>query len=258
MTLKVLIVEDEIPAQMNLKRALQHNFDDLEVVGTTQSIRSTVEWLDDPGNKADIIFMDVELSDGKCFEVFKQTEVRPKVIITTAYDEYAIKAFRVNSVDYLLKPLDTQELIEAVGKCRERMADSKNTASGNEWVEQIIRSQKEYKRRFTVKLGDKIIIIAVTDIAYVYSETKTTYIVTFDGNRYITDLSLDSIMPLLDPGEFFRVSRACIATVSSIKSVMKHLGGRLKVVLEPPVGEELFVSRSRTQQFLNWLEGENG
>ncbi len=204
--MKVLIVEDEIMAQRSLTRLLAQHFPDMEVVGTTSSVKGTVAWLEDPSNKADVIFMDVELADGICFEIFRQTDVKAKVIMTTAYDSYALKAFEAGSVDYLLKPVDSSALKRAVARVR--------MSGGNIDIEALAKlmegsktTKKEYKERYIVRFNDRIIPLNTSDIAYVYSEEKNNYLVTFDDQRYIIDSSLDVIGDELNPENFFRVSR---------------------------------------------------
>ena len=180
--MRVFIIEDEIPTQINLKRALRQNFDDVEFVGTADSIVSAVEWLSDPDNQTDIVFMDVELSDGVCFEIFNRVKIDAKVIITTAYDNYAIKAFKCNCVDYLLKPIDNRELVAAVERCR-AMIDSQPIDDGIEInpMPLVGMTNREYKQRFVVKIGDHIIVIPTEDIAYFISKEKTSYIITKDA-----------------------------------------------------------------------------
>ena len=204
--------------------------------------------------------MDVELSDGKSFEIFKKIEVKPKVIITTAYDNYAISAFKTNCIDYILKPISIPELKVAVDKCISDINKKEKSNSNTQLkdLEQIINlGKKEYKERFAVKIGAKINIINVSDIAYFISENKSSYIITSDSKKYLIDQSLDLIIDLLNPKEFFRVSRNCIASISSISSVYKHgTTGKLKITLLPQEPEDIFVSRTRTQDFLKWLNGE--
>lgn len=177
--MKVFIVEDEFAAQANLRRMLAANFNDIEIVGVADSVYSAVLWLQH--NEADLIFMDVELSDGVCFEIFQQVDVTAKVIITTAYDNYAIKAFRVNSIDYLLKPIDTELLIEAVAKCRQ----STDTQPTGQKFRALYAEQPTttFKQRFIVRLGDQIRIVKVDEIAYFISKDKTTYLVTNTEKR---------------------------------------------------------------------------
>lgn len=251
--MNVLIVEDEIMAQKSLQRVLLQNFPDMDIVGCTTSVKTTVEWLRKPENHADIIFMDVELSDGICFEIFRQTEVKAKVIMTTAYDSYALKAFEAGSVDYLLKPIDPDSLKRAVARCR--MSGGRIDA---EALLKVLGSanvpKKEYKERYVVRFNDRIVPLQTSNIAYVYSEDKTNYLVTFDDQRYIIDSSLDVITEELDPEHFFRISRSCIVQMKAITSIIKQGGGRLKIVPEPKASFEMTVSRSRVDDFLTWLE----
>ncbi len=251
--MKVLIIEDEIMAQKSLTRLLAQNFPDINIVGYASSIKSAVTWLKTPENVADIIFMDVELSDGECFEIFRQTDVKAKVIMTTAYDSYALKAFEAGSIDYLLKPIDPSALKRAVARCR--------MSGGNINVESLLKAvggdraqKKEYKERYIVRFNDRIIPLLTSNIAYIYSEDKTNYLVTFDDQRYIIDSSLDVISEELNPSDFFRISRSCIVSMKAIGSIIKQQGGRLRVVATPEPLFEMTVSRSRVEDFLEWLE----
>ena len=248
--MKVLIVEDEIMAQKSLTRTLTQNFPDLDIVGMTGSVKDTVEWLEN--NQTDLIFMDVELSDGVCFEIFRQTDVKAKVIMTTAYDSYALKAFEAGSVDYLLKPIDVTDLQRAVGRCR--------TRENNINIEALMKvlstqaPQKEYKERYIIKINDRIVPLNVSDIAYIYSEDKNNYLVTTEGQKYIIDSSLDVMNEELDPKTFFRISRNCIISMQSIQSIVKQPGGRLRINAYPAPPYEMTVSRSRVDDFFLWLE----
>ncbi len=251
--MNVLIVEDEIMAQKSLTRLLTQNFPDMNIVGYSSSIKGTVEWLKTPENTADIIFMDVELSDGECFEIFRQFDVKSKVIMTTAYDSYAVKAFEAGSIDYLLKPISLDSLERAVARCR--------ASVGNIDVESLLKAvgvniapKREFKERYIVKINDRIIPLQTSEIAYVYSEEKTNYLVTFEDKRYIIDSSLDVISEELNPENFFRISRGCIISMKAINSIIKQQGGRLRVIATPKPQFEMTVSRSRVDDFLVWLE----
>ena len=250
--MRVLIIEDELMAQNSLKRVLSQNFPDLRVVGTTSSVKETVAWLKDPANVADIIFMDVELSDGVCFEIFRQVEVQSKVIMTTAYDSYALKAFEAGSVDYLLKPIEVADLRRAVARCRMSggMFDYEALAKALN----ISAPKKEYKEKYIVRFNDRIIPLQTSEIAFVYSEEKNNYLATFDGERYIIDSSLDVISEELNPEKFFRISRSCIVNTNAIQSIIKQAGSRLLIKSNPPASFEMTVSRSRVDDFLDWLE----
>lgn len=248
--MKVFIIEDEIMAQKSLIRAITHNFPDLEVVGTATSVKGAVTWLKE--NHPDIIFMDVELSDGICFEIFRQADVQARVIMTTAYDSYALKAFEAGSVDYLLKPIEVEHLKRAVARCR--------MSGGRIDVEALARAiegvsvKKDYKERYIVRFNDRIIPLQTSSIAYVFSEEKNNYLVTFDGQKYIIDSSLDVIGEELNPEYFFRISRSCIVSMKAIDTIIKQMGGRLRITAHPEPSFEMTVSRSRVDDFLKWLE----
>lgn len=255
--IKVLIVEDEIPAQINLKKLIDKCCDQSRIVMTLSSVRSTIKWLEENPEGADVIFLDVELSDGICFDIFDKVDINAQVIITTAYDNYAINAFRINSVDYLLKPIVESDLCRAWERCMERM-EQRTTPNLEALLDIVSKAgasrDKEYKKRFIVKMGEKIIIIPVEDIAYCYSEDKSTYAVNRNGTRRLLDYSLDTVQEMLDPKLFFRVSRSCIVSINSIENISKHLGTRLRLQLTPPSEDEVVVSRSRTSDFLEWLD----
>lgn len=248
--MKILIIEDEIMAQASLRRTLCQNFPEMDIIGTVGSVKAAVEWLQSPGNHPDIIFMDVELSDGDCFEIFSQVDIRAKVIMTTAYDHYAVKAFEVNSIDYLLKPIEINALRRAVSRCMSN--------PGNIDVDSLARALKRpsrtWKQRFLVKFNDTIVPVDTSDIAYFYSEDKNTFLVTNSGNKYVLDFSLETISGELDPDMFFRISRSCIVSLSAIGTITKQFGGRLKIAPRPSSSFEMTVSRSRADDFLKWLE----
>ena len=250
--MKVLIVEDEIMAQKSLTRILMQNFSDMEIVGYTDSIKKTVQWLKENGDSIDVIFMDVELADGVCFEIFRQVDVKASVIMTTAYDSYALKAFEAGSIDYLLKPVEASALKRAVARCR--------MSGGHLDIESLMKAlgggtvKKEYKERHIIKFNDRIIPVETANIAYLYSEEKNNYLVTYDEQKYIIDSSLDLLAEELNPEQFFRISRSCIVSMKAICSIIKQSGGRLRIVAQPEPSFEMTVSRSRVDDFLRWLE----
>ena len=250
--MKILIIEDEIPAQIQLEKLIMTNFPDSEILAKLESVGAAVKWLNQ--NQPDLIFMDVELADGQCFEIFKQVNVKVPVIITTAYNSYAIQAFKVNSLDYLLKPIDNEEFINAVDKSIQL---NQKKRPDYELLEKLLikSSVKEYKKRFIVKHSDQILILNTEDIAYFYSEEKATFIVNRAGKRFISDLSLDNLEDQLDPKNFFRLSRGCMANILSVQSVSKHFNSRLKIKLNPSLIDDILISRVRVPEFLNWLEG---
>lgn len=256
--MKVLIIEDELMARKSLEKTLGRNFPDIEIIGECGSVKDSVEWLSAHGDEVDTIFMDVELSDGICFEIFRQVEVKAHVVMTTAYDNYAVKAFEAGSVDYLLKPIDQGPLSRAVERCRQPVGN------GVPDVEKILvalskaKREKGFKERFLVYLNDRIVPVKTEDVAFFYSEDKNNHAVTNDGTVYIVDSTMDSITNALDPELFFRISRSCIVAKESVESVTKLLGGRLRITSKviPSIGPEpdLTVSRSRSEEFLQWLE----
>ena len=247
--MKALIVEDEKMARDNLARTLSSHFPDIEVVGTAASVAGTLAWLRDPAHVADIIFMDVELSDGDCFEIFRQEKITAKVIMTTAYDSYAVKAFEAGSIDYLLKPIDPAALHRAVDRCRERVGGVDVDAL----MRALGRQQPDYKERFVVSVGERIIPINTSEIAYFYSKDKYNYLTSKDGSHYIVDSSLDTIAGELDPRKFFRISRGCIVSMPAIRSVTRQFGGRLRIEAEPGPPFDMTVARARVDDFLAWL-----
>ena len=229
---------------------LETSFPDIEVVGECASVAESVARLREKPDEADLIFMDVELSDGECFEIFRQVTVKKPVVMTTAYDSYAVKAFEAGSIDYLLKPIDASALKRAVERCRQ-------FSTGDLDVEKILGaiSRKDsghgYKERYLVQFNDRIVPVKADEIAFFYSEDKNNHVVTHGGAVYIVDSTMDSLITDLDPERFFRISRSCIFAKDAIECVTKLLGGRLRVTpkvhLSTNLGPapDLTVSRSR-------------
>lgn len=239
--MKALIVEDEKMARTQLARVLSAEFPDIEVVGMTDSVVSTISFLSD-NPEPDVIFMDVELLDGDCFEIFRQVEIHSKVIMTTAYDSYAIKAFEVGGIDYLLKPLSISALKRAVTRASEMISRERGGEA------------PRYTEYSTVRVGDRIIPVAAKEVAFFYSEDKANYLMTFKGEKYIVESTLEQLEGQLNPSDFFRVSRGAIVARSAITEASRHLSGRLLLKTNPRVPFELTVSRARVEEFHNWLE----
>ncbi len=248
--MKVLIIEDEPLAQDELQRIILKHFSDINIIGVADSVKESVDWLSK--NQVDLIFMDVHLSDGISFDIFDKIEVKTPIIFTTAYDQYAIRAFQVNGVGYLLKPIVEDDLITAVNKLK----TSFYTSPDVEQILKLLSQTKEYKSRIAVKIGDRFNYINITDIAYFYAEDRVTFIITKDGRRRIIDYTIESIETQLNPKLFFRVTRGCIASIDAIKSVSRYFNSRLKITLCPEFDGELLISRVRVQDFINWLDGE--
>ena len=247
--MKALIIEDELRAREHMVHLLSTHFPSVEVVGAVGSVKEALAWLGSQ-SAPDVIFMDVELSDGSSFDIFTQTEVPCPVIMTTAYDQYAVHAFEVNAVDYLLKPIKLSDLQRAIA----RLASGETEKPVTEAIRSLIAQAR--KETFLIRLNDRIVPVRTTDIAYFYSEAQTSYIVTTGGSSYVMDDSLDTLADSLDPSAFFRISRSCIISEGVIDSVSRLMGGRLRIALRPglPSLTDFTVSRARVDGFMQWLE----
>ena len=247
--MKVLLIEDEPRARRHMEKMLTAHFPEVTVEGAVGSVRESVEWLSSHP-APDLIFMDVELSDGSSFDIFTQMDVDAPVVMTTAYDQYAVQAFSVRAVDYLLKPIELPDLQRAIARVTSGLARK----PVNEKVRSIV--QEARKEKFLIRLNDRIVPVRTADIAYFYSEAKNTYVVTTAGSSYVLDDSLDALEDTLDPHAFFRISRGCIISEQVIDSVSKLMGGRLQITLKPAytANTDLTVSRARVEDFLAWLE----
>lgn len=243
--MKVLVIEDEIPAQEELVRILRKHFPNIEIVDIIGSVRDSVECL--RNNTADLIFMDIQLLDGCCFDIFDVVEVRTPIIFTTAYDQYALKAFKVNSVDYLLKPVDEDELVAAVRKMDYKYDNIRNL------IESYIPTVR-YKTRISVKTGDIYRFLLIDEVAYFISEDGFTYAVTNNEKKHIVDYTISSLETQLDPKRFFRLSRGCIVSIDSIEKITAYFNSRLKVTLKGRKNISIILSRVRVPDFLNWID----
>ena len=256
--MNIFIIEDEVVTQMSLARMLNANFPDAKIVGTARTVKESLEFLRSNDTvPPDLIFMDVELQDGNCFDIFRQIDITSNVVLTTAYHKYAIEAFKVGCIDYLLKPIEPQALCRSVERCRRNMnvLNSRNLLAT---FDQFVRNKPmnesgRIKKRFIIKLGDNFVLVPTSDIAYFYTEDNATYIVTKQGVHYIINFPLDVIITQIDLNEFFRISRFCIIALSEIKGVTKIKGGRLKVVTDFEPKCEMTVSRARVEEFLDRL-----
>lgn len=250
--MKALIVEDEQMARTQLKRLLAANFPDITVEHEAGSVNEAINYFNS-GCTPDIIFMDVELSDGNCFEIFRQTEVKAPVIMTTAYDSYAIKAFEAGSIDYLLKPIDIQSLKRAIDRAKSRQTpqDLKALLSALN-----IAPSPKWKSRSTVRVGDRIVPINADEIAFFYSDEGENYLMTLAGDKYLIESTFEQLEDELNPEKFFRISRGCIVSISAIKTASRTDSGRLLLTTCPKAPTELTVSRARVDDFLRWLEQE--
>ena len=251
--LTAFIIEDEPRAQRILQNLLAAEFPEITVLGFAPSVVASVEWLQahDGSNPElpapDIIFMDVELQDGNSFQIFEKVDVKGQVIMTIAYDSYAVKAFEVNSLDYLLKPIEPEDLRRAVSRAEAAHLDVPAPVQA---------STAPPKEKYLIKLNDRIVPLKAREIAFFYSEAKNSYVVRNDGTSFILDDSLDTIEQQMDPRRFFRISRSCIIAEDAVDSVTKLVGSRLRVL--PSVkfkgNLDLTVSRARVDAFLDWLQ----
>ena len=254
--MKILIVEDEELAVKKLQKTLLSIDRMVEVVGVTDSIKSTVEFLKQ-NSAPDLILMDIELADGQSFEVFNMVPVKNPVIFITSYDEYALKAFKVNSVDYLLKPVQKDELEAALNKYKELNAadNSKNSSDINNLIKELQTKlqPKEYRKRFLVKQAQKLVSIEVDDIAYFYSDGRLNFFKTRDNRKFVVDYTMDELSDMLDPEKYFRISRAFYVSVDSIDQIHDYFGNRLLLNLTPTLDKEALVSREKVMDFKKWM-----
>ncbi|MDQ8013867.1 MAG: LytTR family DNA-binding domain-containing protein [Flavobacterium nitrogenifigens] len=251
-----LIIEDEKPAARLLQRKLEKL--DVTVETMLHSVEESVHWFENNPHP-DLIFLDIQLSDGLSFEIFEKIEIKSAIIFTTAYDEYALKAFKLNSIDYLLKPIDEDDLETAVSKFKSRLpkvaAESSNMQLDFEQIRQMLSNpfEKTYKKRFTVKIGQHLKVITTEEIECFFSENKGTYIHTYDNRDYLIDSTLEILEQELDKKDFFRVSRKFIVPLKAIKEIQVYTNSRLKVILPSYKDDEVIVSREKVQDFKAWL-----
>lgn len=253
--MNVLIIEDEPPAQQEISRILTIVDSSICISGYCDSVKGSITWLS--SNKPDLIFMDIQLADGYAFEIFPQVKLTAPVIFTTAYNEYAIQAFKVNSIDYLLKPLNETDVLQAIKKYYSRSSGNSNSLSGltPAVVEQLIKSfnRPAYKTRFTVSVGDRIKYLEIADIAYFMAEGNIVFAICRDSGRHIVNYTLDQLETLLDPESHFRLNRSFISGIRSIKEVRKYFNSRLRVYLAPLPEKEVLISRIKVADFINWM-----
>lgn len=252
--MKVLIIEDEVMAAERLEGLILHAFPGTEICARLESVSKAVAWFRE--NKApDLAFFDIQLADGLSFEIFEKTRVHCPVIFTTAYDEYALKAFKVNSIDYLLKPIDEEELSTAIDKFRMLQAGQDAPAPAAPDMGQVLKLlTRQYKSRFLVKVGEHIKSIPVEEIICFYSMAKAAYIQTIENRHYVMDHSLEQIEELVDPAMFFRVNRKFIIAINAIADIISFTNSRLKIRLSHPSEEEIIVAREKVKEFKAWLE----
>ena len=258
MAIKVLIIEDELPAQRLLKESLQEINFKTEVVDCLNSIRSAVEWFQNNPHP-EIVLLDIQLSDGLSFEIFKQVKVESAIIFTTAYDEYAIQAFKVNSVDYLLKPIEEDELKTAFSKYynynKQFIREQNSNIDFSELASLIKGGKTEYRKRFLIHSNESFFHLPVENIALFYSMQGITFAVTFEKREYPVNFSLENLKEQLNPEQFFKVNRQIIINIDSIKRVHSYFNGKLKLEIQPSHSADIVIGKDKTAAFKRWLDG---
>ncbi|HMI07179.1 MAG TPA: LytTR family DNA-binding domain-containing protein [Flavobacterium sp.] len=250
--MKTIIIEDEKPAARLLQRKLEKLNVDVDVM--LHSVEESISWFSN-NEHPDLIFLDIQLSDGLSFEIFEKVSVKSAIIFTTAYDEYALKAFKLNSIDYLLKPIDEDDLQTAVLKYKARIPENKPLQLDFEQIRNMLSNpfEKTHKKRFTVKIGQQLKVVQAEEIECLYSENKGTYIHTKDNRDYLIDTTLEILEHELDPEEFFRVSRKFIIPLKAIKEISLYSNSRLRIILPTYKADEVIVSREKVSGFKTWI-----
>ncbi len=250
--MRVLIIEDEKPAAARMKKLIKEFLSEAEIVGQLDSISSAIKWFQNE-TAPDLIFCDIELADGQSFEIFKEVKVDAPIIFTTAYDQYAIKAFKLNSIDYLLKPVDPVELEQAIIKFKNSQIQPQIDLSQ---IQNLLQAETaNYKSRFMVKIGEKIQSVPTEDVAYFFSAEKTTFMQLKEGRKYILDYTLDQIEEMVHPQHFFRVNRKYISSFEAIGDIYTYSNSRLKIKLKTCKDNDILISREKVHLFKEWLDG---
>jgi DNA-binding LytR/AlgR family response regulator len=258
--MNALIVEDEDLSVRRLRKLLTETAPALLINGVTDSIEETVEWLlnnKKSGNAdPDLIFLDIELSDGQSFEIFNRVQVSSTIIFTTSYDEYALQAFKLNSIDYLLKPVHRDDLQRSLQKYENMRAQP--AADSLEGIKKLLESfQKpariDYRQRFLVKQGQKMLSVEVSEIAYFFTEERYSFFITDNNQKMLVDYTLDELADVLDPARFFRINRGMMVTHKSVDKIDPYFGNRLALTLRPSHNKEVLVSREKVSDFKQWM-----
>lgn len=251
----VLIIEDEPQAVQRIEDLVTQLTPDARIVGRLDSVKKSVEWFCSQP-PPDLILMDIQLADGVSFRIFDQCKVQAPVIFTTAYNEYALKAFKVNSIDYLLKPIDKAELKTALEKYYERKSGTLDTSG--KMLERISVAMqmltRRHKERFVIKVGEHLRSIEANEILFFFSMEKATFAQTRDGRKHLLDFTMDQLEEVVDPSRFFRISRKYVVAVDSIKDMISYTNSRLRLELETSEDKEVIVARERVQTFKEWLD----
>lgn len=253
--MKILIVEDEPLAAAQLAAQIAAIRPKAQILAVCDTVQSAVNWINNNPQPV-LAFFDIQLGDGLSFEIFEKVDFKQPVIFTTAFNQYAIQAFKVNSIDYLLKPINKTELERALLKF-DNLAQAKTSGISSSALEEIISSlkKKNYKERFLVKVGTHLRVAETTDILYFYSFQKGTYLKLNDGKGYLLDQTLEQVEQLVDPADFFRINRKFLVSLKSIKDVIAFSNSRLKLKVIHPIDDDFLVAREKVKSFKEWLEG---
>ena len=251
--MKAIIIEDEKPAARRLNRLLEEL--NVEVSTMLHSVEESIEWFLN-NEHPELIFLDIQLSDGLSFEIFDQVTIKSAIIFTTAYDEYALQAFKLNSIDYLLKPIDDEELEKAVKQYQDFKPEKEKISIDFNDIKKLLVNpvEREYKKRFTARVGQHLKIINADEVECFYSENKGTYAATIDGRNYLLDITLENLEPELSPKTFFRVSRKFYVNINHINDIISYTNSRLQIKMNTFKDQEIIVSRERVKDFKLWLE----
>ncbi len=249
--MKILLIEDENPAAKRLISLIKEIEPRAEILDVLDSVESAVKWFK-LHQEPDLVFMDIHLADGNSFLIFEQTEVKCPVIFATAYDEYAIRAFKVNSIDYLLKPIEKSDLLNAFEKFK-NLSKADFSLDVKSLLASLKNDKKEFKQRFLVRVSDRLVPVHVNEVCYFFAEDKMVFIQT-ETHKYAIDFTLDQLEELIDPKLFFRLNRKFLGQLKSVSKIFNHLNGKLKIILKPDYPEEIYVSRERAGDFKDWLE----
>ncbi len=250
--MKVLIIEDEIPAAKQLTKQLNKIDTQISVIEVLDSVEASAAWLR-TFPAPDAIFMDIQIADGLSFDIFNQVKIISPVIFTTAFDQYAVKAFKVNALDYLLKPIDEDELTAVIAKLRKNTPPQYPHDFYQNFAQQFLRPTFNFKTRFLIKQGNTLNFIEIAEIAFFFSEDSITQCITYQHKKHIIEQTLDELENQLNPADFFRINRKMIVHIKSIKKISPHLNSRLKLEILPSYTTEIFVARERVTDFKSWL-----
>ena len=252
--LRILIIEDEEPAANRLQKMITEAEPGAEIAGLIPSVSPAIQWFA-ANPLPDLNFSDIQLADGTSFHIYREIKTVCPVIFVTAYDQYAIEAFKVNSVDYLLKPLKKDELLAAISKYKGTRAVQAPALDINKLLQSYNPKSAAYKTRFIIRYGEHIKTIHTDEIAYFYTEDKVNFLTTSEGRRYAIDLNLDNLETALDPKQFFRINRQFIVSIHSIAEMFAYTKGRVLIKLKPAAKQETIVSTERSADFKTWLDG---